>query len=92
MPKQEWNIVRKKHPPVNKPFWGAELFYGGVFLCQWDGENTCDDGTPFCNKVDNEHDDDMYIFAWTPAEVPKYPTLKAHEYGDDYEGHENILG
>jgi hypothetical protein len=81
-----WNIVRKKTPPIKTPFWGADLFNGGVFLCYWDGKATCDDGSPCCWKMDNEHDDDLYIFVWAEAFIPGYPSKMAKTYGTDYRG------
>ncbi len=53
----KWKITKAIHPKPGQIIWAFDLFYNSVHLAEWDGENLCDDGTPFVESLTENGDD-----------------------------------
>ena len=66
---KKWKIVNKNSPPINEQFWGYDVFYKSIHICEWDGKNinSCGYPTPICaDKWGNDYS----IEYWTEMEKP----------------------
>jgi len=78
-----WNVVKKTKPPINESFWGYDVFYGGVHVCRWDGEDVDDDEVPF-PEIEGMGGDDYAIEFWMKMEKkPDPPNINLEDIKDD---------
>lgn len=66
---KKWNINTTTPPPINVKFWGYDVFYDTVNICEWDGKQKTDEGTPFPSSVEQGGDD--YYFAYWMEKEPR---------------------